>query len=384
MRRRFVFVIIVVLAAAATGSRWYFVRGVASSAPNPAQIDASPAIPVTIGAAERKDVPVYVTGLGTVQAFNTVTVHVRVDGQLDKVAFTEGQDVKAGDLLAQIDPRPFQASLELAKAAKARDEAQLENAKQDLQRFEKVGTLAQSQQSIDAQKALIRQLEATILGDQASIDSAQTQLDYTTIKAPLSGRTGMRLVDQGNIVHATDTTGLVVITQLQPISVLFTLPEGQLSDIVQAMASGPLEAVAMERNGQEQIAKGTLALLDNQIDPTTGTTRLKATFPNDNHALWPGQFDNIRLQLGTLKQVVTVPSTAVQRGQDNLYVFAIQPDSTVTMQPVKVGQMSSGVAVIEEGLEPGAKIVVAGQYRLQSGSRVRSATDNNDTAPVEM
>jgi membrane fusion protein, multidrug efflux system len=382
MRKGFLLVIAAVLAAGAAGSLWYFAGGIATPGANPGQTAAPPAIPVTIGAAERKDVPVYLTGLGTVQAFNTVTVRVRVDGQLEKVAFTEGQDVKAGDLLAEVDPRPFQAALDLAKAAKARDEAQLANAKQDLERFQKVGTLAQTQQSIDTQKALIRQLDATILGDQASIDSAQTQLDYTTIKAPLSGRTGIRLVDQGNIVHAADTNGLVVITQLQPISVLFTLPEDRLSDIVKAMASGSLEAVAFERTGQQQLAKGTLALVDNEIDQTTGTTRLKATFPNDDHALWPGEFVNVRLQLRILQQAVTVPSTAIQHGPSDLYVFVVQADQTVTMQPVTVGQMSGGTAVIEQGLEAGSKIVVAGQYRLQPGSHVGPST--NGPAQAEM
>jgi membrane fusion protein, multidrug efflux system len=316
-------------------------------------------------------VPVYLMGLGTVQAFNTVIVKVRVDGQLDKVDFTEGQDVNAGDVLAQIDPRPFQAALDQAKAAKAKDEAQLENAKLDLQRFKNLHDFA-TQQSVDTQTALVHQVEATVAGDQAAIDSAQVQLDYTTIKAPISGRTGIRLVDQGNIVHATDPNGIVVITQMQPISIIFTLPEHYLHVVSQEMAAGPLTVFAQARSDARRLGEGTIALVDNQIDQSTGSIRLKATFPNDNHALWPGQFVNIQVLLRTLQQAVTVPSTAVQRGPDGMYVYVIKADSTVAMAPVSIGQMSDGTAVVRSGLEPGVKIVVAGQYRLAPGMRVVS------------
>jgi membrane fusion protein, multidrug efflux system len=377
MRRRWFPIVAALLIVPAAGLTWHLARGA-----SPASHSASPAagtqsVPATIGTAERKDVSVYLTGLGTVQAFNSVTVKVRVDGQLDKIAFTEGQDVKTGDVLAQIDPRPFRASLDLAQATKAKDQAQLENARLDFQRYQKAGPLANTQQQIDTQAALVRQLEATVQADQANVESAQVQLDYTTIKAPLSGRTGIRLLDEGNVVHATDTTGLVVITQLQPISVVFTLPQDQLQEVIHQMtsASSPLKVFAQGRDNQQHPAEGQLELVDNLIDQTTGSVRLKATFPNTDFTLWPGQYVNIRLLLQTLPQIVTVPSAAVQRGPDGMYVYLVKPDSTVALQPVVVGQMTDGTSVIEKGLDAGTRIVTAGQYRLQPGSRIQPATD---------
>jgi multidrug efflux system membrane fusion protein len=360
-----------VLVVATSGLAWYVLHEPAKNASSHPPSAVVPAVPVTAGLAETKNIPVYLTGLGTVQAFNTVVVKVRVDGQLDKVAFTEGQDVKAGDLLAQIDPRPFQAALDQTKAVKAKDEAQLENAKRDLQRFINLHDFA-TKQSVDTQSALVRQLDATIQGDQAAIESAQTQLAYSTITAPISGRTGVRLIDQGNIVHASDANGLVMITQLQPISVIFSLSDRQLTNISREMANGPLKVIAEGRTDHQSLGEGTLTLVDNQIDQGTGTIRLKATFPNEDHALWPGQFINIRLLLRTLQQVVTVPSTAIQRGPNGMYVYVIKADSTVAMQPVSVGQMNEGTSVVERGLQPGDKIVVRGQYRLQPGTRVQA------------
>jgi membrane fusion protein, multidrug efflux system len=300
-----------------------------------------------------------------------VTIHSRVDGEIVKIAFTEGQDVKTGDLLAQIDPRPLQAALDQAKAKLAQDEAQLENAKLDLARYEALGQKEfASRQSVDTQAATVRQLEATIRGDQAAIDSAQVQLGYATITSPIDGRTGVRLVDQGNIVHASDATGLVVITQLKPISLIFTLPEENLPAINQAMAEGPLAVVALSRDEKDRYGEGRLSLVDNQIDQSTGSIRLKATFPNDNLALWPGQFVNARLLLRTQRNVVTVPSDAVQRGAQGMYAYVVKPDSTVALQPLQVGQISAGTAVIESGVEEGQRVVVAGQYRLQPGTKV--------------
>jgi multidrug efflux system membrane fusion protein len=374
MRQRWVLMFASLVIAPTVVLALHFMRGsvTVARAENP-NLDTL-AIPATVGVSERKNVPVYLTGLGTVQAFNTVTAKVRVDGQLDKVNFTEGQTVKAGDVLAQIDPRPFQAALDLATATKAKDQAQLENARLDLKRYQTAGTLANTQQQIDTQGALVRQLEAAVAADQANIEGARTQLDYTTIEAPLSGRTGIRLLDQGNIVHATDTTGLVVITQLQPISVIFTLPQDQLQDVIHEMSavSTPLSVFAFGRNNEQQLGEGTLALVDNVIDQNTGSVRLKATFPNNNSALWPGQYVNVRLLLKTLPQAVTVPSTAIQRGPDGMYVYAVKPDQTVAMQAVTVGQMTDGTSVIDSGLAAGTPIVTGGQSRLQPGSRVQN------------
>jgi membrane fusion protein, multidrug efflux system len=328
-----------------------------------------PGVPVQATAATQRDVPLYLTGLGTVQAFNTVTVKTRVDGELVKVAFTEGQDVKAGDLLAQIDPRPFQAALDQAMAKKVQDEAQLANAKHDLQRF--VNLAARdfaTKQQLDTQKALVSQLQAQIEGDEGAIDSARTQLDYATITSPLTGRTGIRLVDQGNIVHASDTTGLVVVTQLQPISVMFTLPEDQLAAVKAAMASGPATIRAMSRDGKQQLAEGTLALVDNLIDQSTGTIRLKGTFANRDGALWPGEFVNIRLLAHTAHDVLTIPEAALQRGPEGYYAYVVKPDGTVDMRPLDVGQIADGTAIVESGIVSGDQVVTAGQYRLEPGA----------------
>jgi multidrug efflux system membrane fusion protein len=331
---------------------------------------APPPVPVDAAAVQRRDVPVFLDGLGTVQALNTVSVKSRVDGQIQTVSFQEGQDVKAGDVLAQIDPRPFQAALDQAKATKAKDEAQLANAQLDLQRFQNLHQYA-TVQSVDTQKALIAQIQAQIEGDQAAIDNAATQLSYTTITSPLAGRTGIRQVDPGNIIHATDTTGLVVITQIHPISVIFTLPEENLPEIQTAMAQGPLKVVARTRGDEKPLDEGTLELVDNQIDQATGTVRLKATFPNPADKLWPGQFIDVRLQLRVQQNVATVPVTAVQRGPDGLYVYVVKPDATVELRPVQVGEMTDHIAVVEKGLDVGDRVVTAGQYRLQPGSRVQ-------------
>ena len=367
MRRMVVIGVLLVAAAAAFGFwRWLDLSAAAKLEPA-----APPGVPVDTATATRQDVPVYLRGLGTIQAFNTVTIHSRVDGQILKIGFVEGQEVKPGDLLAQIDPRPFQAALDQAKAKQAQDQAQLDNAKLDLARYEALGQRDfASRQSVDTQAATVRQLEATVRGDQAAIDNAQVQLGYTTITSPIEGRTGIRLVDEGNIVHATDATGLVVVTQLKPISLVFTLPEDHLPGINRAMAAGPLTVHALSRDEKDHYGEGTLTLVDNQIDQSTGSIRLKATFPNDNLALWPGQFVNARLLLRTQQNVVTVPSDAVQRGAQGMYAYVVKPDSTVALQTLKVGQISAGTAVIESGIEAGERVVVAGQYRLQPGTKV--------------
>ena len=333
-----------------------------------------PAIPVEAGIAANADVPIAEIGLGNVQAFNTVTVKVRVDGQLQKVDFTEGQTVKAGDLLAQIDPRPFQAALDQSIAKKAQDEAQLGNAKVNLQRDENL-VIRQfaTQQTVDNEKAQVAQLEAAIQGDDAAIENARVQLGYTTITSPINGRTGIRLIDQGNIVHATDTTGIVVLTQLHPISVIFTLPEDDLPAVSAAQAKGPVTVAALNRDDKGVLDQGTLALVDNQIDQATGTMRLKATFPNPNDRLWPGQFVNIRLLLRTDHNVLTVPSGAVQRGPSGLYVYRVKRDNTVELQPIEVGPNGDHVTVVTAGLQAGDRVVTNGQYRLQPGAHVAVA-----------
>jgi multidrug efflux system membrane fusion protein len=385
MRRRWLVIATVCLLVPAGGVIWHVAGEPATAQQSKSQKPQQQAVPATVGTAAKKDVPIFLSGLGTVQAFNTVTVNTRVDGQLDSVKFTEGQHVKAGDVLAQIDPRPFQATLDLARATKAKDQANLENAQLDLRRFQQGGTIANTQQQIDTQGALVKQLQATVEADQANLDSAQVQLGYTTIRAPITGRTGIRLVDQGNIVHATDTGGLVVITQLQPISVIFTLPQDQLREVTREMSASntPLKVIAQGRSDSQTLDEGTLALVDNRIDQTTGSVKLKATFPNKDHALWPGQYINVQLQLKTLPQVVTVPSDAVQRGPDGMYVYVVKPDQTAAIQPVTVGQMRDGTAVIEKGLNAGTPIVVAGQYRVQQGSKIRNTADSSSAASAD-
>ena len=364
--------------ASAGGIALYLARdSAAANRPAPTVLP----VPVVADAVRSQDVPIYVTGIGTVQAFNTVTIRTRVDGQVDKVAFTEGQDVKVGDLLAQIDPRPFQAQLEQAQAQKASHEAQLADAQIDLKRFSNLAKSgAATGQSVDTQKALVAQLEANVQADQAAIDNATVQLGYTTITAPIAGRTGLRLVDQGNIVHATDQTGLVVLTQIEPISLIFTLPEDALPDVAHAMAQGPLRVLAFSRDDKTELGDGTLALIDNQIDQTTGTIRLKATFANKDHALWPGQFVNARLFLAVRHDGVTVPAAVVQRGPQGTFAYVIKPDSTVEMRPISVAQLRDGVALIDTGLRAGEQVVVDGQYKLRPGARVDAGGAKSATA----
>src|SRR5437867_2053311 len=332
-------------------------------------------VPVVEGVVTIGDVPIYLDGLGTVQAFNTVTVHARVDGQLMKVAFTEGQEVKTGDVLAQLDPAPYQAALDQAAAKKAQDEAQLTNARVDLQRYaDLLKTDSITQQIYDTQKALVSQFEATVKADQAAAESAKVNLDYTTIRSPIDGRVGIRQLDAGNIVHASDANGLVVLTQLRPISVVFTFPEQALTKLQQYQnPEKDFTMLAVSRDNTNLLGEGVLAVIDNQIDTTTGTIKLKATFANENLRLWPGQFVNTRLLLTTREGSPVVPASVVQRGPDGAFAFVVQDDQTVTMRPLKVAQIESGMALIDEGLKPGERIVVDGQYKLQPGSHVQPA-----------
>ena len=337
--------------------------------------NANQPIPVVVAAAEQKDVPIYLDGLGTVQAYNTVTVRAMVDGPLVKVNFVEGQDVKKGDLLAQIDPRTYQAALDQAAGKKAQDEAQLANARLDLARYQKlVANNYSSAQQADTARAQVAQLEAQVTQDQAQIDTARTQLGYTTIIAPLEGRTGMRQVDAGNIVHAADTTGMVMITQLHPISAMFTLPQQSLPAVANAMRGDAPKVLAYVQGAAGSPAgvldTGALAVLDNQVDPTTGTIKLKATFPNSGDRLWPGAFVGVQLQVDTAKDVVVVPSAAVQRGPRGAYVYVIDQNNTASRRNVTVGHEDAQGSIITEGVKPGDKVVIDGASRLSDATKV--------------
>lgn len=332
--------------------------------------------PVTavIGTVLQKDVPIYLDGLGTVQAFNTVTVRSRVDGQLKKLSFQEGQDVHAGQLLAQIDPDPFRTQVEQFEAKKSQDEAQLKFAEVELKRnADLLAAKIVSQEVYETQKAQVDQLVALVKSDQAAIDNAKVQLAYTTIEAPISGRTGIRFVDEGNIIHSGDSNGIVILTQLKPISIVFTLPEQSLREIQRQQAQGAMRVIALDRDNSTQLDEGDLAVFDNQIDTTTGTIRLKATFPNVNLKLWPGQFVNARLLLAVRTNGIVVPASVVQRGPEGAYAFVVNNDMSVKMAPLKVAQIDQGQALIESGLTPGERVVVDGQYKLQPGSKVRPA-----------
>jgi multidrug efflux system membrane fusion protein len=340
--------------------------------------NAPPAIAVDTAAAGHSDVPIYLEGLGTVQAFYTVTVTARVDGEIQKIGFTEGQTVRKGDLLAQIDPRPNQAAFEQAVATKAKDAAQLANAKLDLDRY----TLLQpqdlaSKQTVDTARANVDQLTAQVQVDQAAVDNARTQLDYTRITSPIEGRTGIRLIDPGNIVRAAGTAGIVVVTQVQPISVVFTLPEENLPAVGGALAAGPVQVTTLSRDGNTVLDQGTLTLIDNQIDQATGTARLKATFSNTRNTLWPGQYVNARVLVRTERNVLTVPTAAVQLGPNGPFTYVVKGDSTVDVRPLELGEESGGLTVIKKGIALNERVVTSNQYRLQAGVHVR----DNAAAP---
>jgi multidrug efflux system membrane fusion protein len=338
-----------------------------------------PAVPVSISEVEKANFPVYLMGLGTVQAFNTVTVRTRVDGQIDKIAFKEGQTVKQGDLLAEIDPRTYQATLDQAKAKKVQDEANLANANLDLQRYTRLGEFATKQQ-LDTQRSTVAQLTAQIAADDAAISNAQTQFDYTQIKSPISGVVGLRQVDIGNIVNASSQTGIVTVTQVEPIAVIFTAPEDQLPDINQAQAMSPLKTIAITTDGKRPLAEGKLAVINNQVDTTSGTIRLKAVFENKDHALWPGQSVSTRLLVKTLKDATVVPEDAIQHGTNGLYAYAVNKDNKAELRNVKVGRSIDGRTVIEDGLSPGERVITGGQFKVRPGSLVTTAVASSDSS----
>ena len=337
---------------------------------------ADDAIPVATEKVRREDVPVYLNGLGKVQALNTVTIRAQVDGKIVQVNFREGQNVRAGDLLLQIDPRPYQAVLNQAVAKQSQDQAQLDYAQKllgrDTELFDK---RVLDRQSLDLQQATAAQFEALVKADGAAVDNAKVQLDYTNITSPIDGRVGLRLVDQGNIVHANDQGGLAMITELQPISVVFTLPENDLHEINRRIAANPknysFAVVAMDQENSQALAQGELGAVDNQIDDTTGTVKLKAVFQNRQLDLWPGQFVNVRLLVDTRRQALVVPSGAVNQGPNGDFVYAIRPDLTAEVRAVKVGTSEDGFTLIENGVAEGENVVIDGQYLLKSNARVR-------------
>jgi multidrug efflux system membrane fusion protein len=339
-------------------------------------------VPVLAATPQQKDVPVYLDGVGQVKALNTVTVRAQVDGKLIAIKFAEGQDVQEGDVLALIDPAIYKAQYDQAVAKKAQDEATLTNAKLDLVRYQQLAlSNAGSKQQADTQKALVDQLSAQVRADQGAVDNAQTTLGYTTITAPIAGRTGLRQVDQGNIVHASDATGLVVITQVKPIAVWFSLPQQQINQVNAAFAKGQLDVDVFGNDGRTVVQSGALASIDNQVDPTTGTLKFKAQFPNARLLLWPGQFANVRLKVDTLKDAIVVPTSSVQRGPVGTYVYVIGDNNTVTAKPVNVTQQNDVEAVIGSGLTTSERVVTTGFANLADGSRVIIGREETTPAP---
>jgi multidrug efflux system membrane fusion protein len=340
-----------------------------------------PPVPVTVGVVTAKDLPLTLNGIGTVQAYNRVIIKSRVDGQIVGVDFTEGQEVEAGALLFQIDPRPYAAALALAQATKAKDEAQLASAQADLERYSKLVVKGfQTQQSYDQQKALVGQLKASIAGDDAQIDTAKINLGYTQIRAPISGRLGARMIDIGNLVHATDNAPLVTIAQVRPIFVSFTLPQQNFDEVRSEQAKSPLVIDALSGDNEHELAVGKLTLIDNDIDTTTGTIHLKAEFANEKERLWPGEFVNVRVEVGVRTAMPTVPAETVQQGPEGYIVYVVKPGDTVERRDVQVAAIQDGFAAVTKGLEPGERVVVSGQYRLTNGSRIAPTSPSQSAA----
>jgi membrane fusion protein, multidrug efflux system len=361
-----IFALVLLILAAGAGGVYWMRRG--SEKPAAA---APAAIPISVAIAARRDVPIYANGLGTVQALNTVPVHSQVDGKLIQVLFTEGQHMKAGDVLAKIDPRLFQAALDQATAKKSQDEAQLVSAQKDLVRFTTLAVKSfETQQNVDQQQAKVDGFKAAIAADKAAIESAQTQLDYTTITAPIDGRVGFRQVDVGNIVHASDTTPLVVLTQTQPATVIFTLPESFLDDVRDAMTRGPVEVTAYDQNNVRMLGTGKILLIDAIIDQATASIRLKALFPNADEKLWPGEFVNVRVLIDTQQNVIAIPASAVQRGPNGFYAWAITGGNKAEMRPLMTGATTNDITIVTSGVTEGDRLVIEGQYKLQPDSVV--------------
>jgi len=357
---------------------WWAVGG--AKPPPPA---AHVSVPVTVATAQRRDVPIFLSALGTVQASNTVSIHSQVDGKLMSVNFEQGQEVHKGDTLAVIDPRPFQAALDQARGKKAQDEAQLISAEKDLARFLNLNSKGfETQQNVDQQQAKVDMLKAAIVSDQAAIESAETQLSYATITAPLDGLVGFRQVDAGNIIHANDPNPLTVLTQIRPSTATFTLPQKNLVNVREAMLRGAVPVLALNQDDQHQLARGELLLIDNQIDQTTSTIRLKAQFANDDQRLWPGEFVSVRIQVDTRTEAVTIPPAAVQRGPQGPYTWVVAANQTVEQRPIEPALVNDGsVTIVTKGVAAGDQVVVNGQYRLQAGTRVEARTEQATAVP---
>jgi len=359
----------IVGASAYGGWRWLQARAAATAQAGAAQ--PLPPARVSVHAVGRMDIPISVEGIGTVQGFNTVTVRSRVDGAIQEVAFREGQTVKTGDVLLRIDPRPYRAALDQAKAKLAQDQAQLANVRLDLARAEQLlARGAASRQQGDTLQAQVNVLLSQLEADRAMIEAAQTQLDYTTIRSPIEGRVGLRNVDIGNLVSAGAATALLVVTQVQPIAVVFTLPEISLPAVSEAMTRGPVAVAVAGRDARVLLGRGTVDSIDNQVDPNTGTIRLKSILPNSDMKLWPGQFVNVRVELEVLHDRLAVPAAAVQRGPNGDFVYVVRADRTVEARPIQVSGQSDNMAVVGQGLQPGESIVVDGAFKLRPGMNV--------------
>ena len=355
----------------AVGGVLYYMFATPSQQQRSNRFAADGPVPVLVATVQKADVPVYLDAVGTTKALNTVTVRPQVDGKLIEVDFKEGQDVKKDDVLARIDPTTYQAQLDQAAAKKAQNEALLANARTDLDRYEKLAlTNSINRQQADTQKSLVAQLEAQVKSDQGAVDNLRAILAYTTIRAPLDGRTGIRQVDEGNIVHASDASGIVVITQLRPISVFFNLPQQDITQVNNAFAKTPLAVDAQRSDDDSVIDSGTLRVVDNQVDSSTGTVKLKAEFPNKDLQLWPGQFVNVRLLIDTLKQVVVIPTGAVQRGPNGTFVFVVKDDNTAAMRPITVQKQDETQTVVASGLAPPERVVTTGFARLTDGGKI--------------
>jgi multidrug efflux system membrane fusion protein len=355
----------------------------AAVAPAPAA-DATPAVPVTVSEVTAADMPVLLHGIGTVQAFNTIAIKSRVDGPIVAVDFTEGQEVEAGAMLFEIDPRPYRAALAQAKAAKDKDTASLDSAQLDFERSSKLLSRGfQTQQTFDQQRATVGQLKAAIEGDQAQIDTAALNLEYTQIRAPISGRLGARLVDIGNLVRAGDATPLVMMTQVRPVFVSFTLPQQNFEDVRDQQTKAPLAVKAYSSDDARELAVGRLTLIDNAIDALTGTIRLKAQFANEDERLWPGEFVNVRVVLNTRRGVPTVPAQAVQDGPDGYIIYVVGPGDRVHRKTIEVAAIQDGIAAVTQGLSPGERVVVNGQFRLTEGARVNATPPSAAAANAE-